>query len=64
MGQRFLSYKELKANIRDMRASKKIVESQYLPPNEQVNQIIASHDHNMSLIEQRFSECDSIQDRM
>ena len=27
MGQRFLSYKQLKANIRDMRASKKIVES-------------------------------------
>ena len=64
MGHRFQSYRQLKANIREMRAQKKIVESLYLPSYLQMTHIIEKHTTDMEMVRERFSECDAIQDRL
>ena len=47
-----------------MRSQQKVVQSLYMPPLVQLNQITSKHQSDMQIIEERFDECRQIHDRV
>jgi len=64
MGQRFLHYRDLKADIRMMRTQNKVLQNLYMPPLEQIKELNENHEKTMNIVEEKFRECQDIQERI
>jgi len=63
MSQRFVFYKFLKNQIRQLRSQKNILQSLYLPANQRLNDLIGQHKQDMGVLKGRFNAVDKLNER-